>query len=109
MIHVWWGVTGNCRTCGAELLKPMVLFSSDGEMRFLFDCPKCNIVLDWRIFATALADKAKDNDEERQEKREKRVLTPPTKLLTPPFPPVFTAEDKKWEKAMGIKPDDEPT
>ena len=94
MKHVWWSITGTCQKCGAELLKCLVMFSSDGELRFLLECDKCKIILNWRVFASALAEKARDNDIARCHTS---PVIPVSRRLTPPLaiPPEKIMKRKK--------------
>jgi hypothetical protein len=107
MEHVWWSITGTCQKCGAELLKCLVMFSSDGELRFLLECDKCKIILNWRVFASALAEKARDNDIERCHKAP--TVIPVSRRLTPPLAKSLeglSADDIKLLKEFHILPDD---
>lgn len=81
------------------------MFSSDGELRFLLECDKCKIILNWRVFASALAEKARDNDIARCHTS---PVIPVSRRLTPPLaipPEKLSEEDKQILKDFGIDPD----
>ena len=103
----WWQATINCTECQTEAELKSAGFSADGELSYSFVCPKCHEILQWRIFATALAYKALENDtrEDKLERRHRPPLTPPLAELPSP-PPTLTDEDKKWERDLHIDPED---
>ena len=100
----FWHVKLTCLKCSSDVVLQACQFSSDGELKFTFYCFDCKQVWLYRVFASQLVSMALVNDVEEYVKSRNepgRPVRPP--LLTPP--PLFTEEDKKLERDMGIDPD----
>ena len=105
MRTTWWGISVECPDCHKSCTLQGVMFSADGELRFLFSCFGCKQVVQYNVFSQALQHRALMNDVEADEKRKgKGIVTPPLALPAPSSE--LTSEDRRWERAMGIDPDD---
>jgi len=108
MTTTWYPISLVCSVCTADMALTQAQYSADGELRWLFACPKCANVLAWRVFASALAHTAMANDIERHiagKVKPQRTVQPP---LLAAGKPMMTDADKQFEKAIGIVPEDLP-
>jgi hypothetical protein len=108
MDMLWHKVSITCSKCGDEPTITCLSASGDGEIMLDLICVKCGIQLRWvsnvtKMMANAIyADLAEHMAKTNPKICPRRPVTPP--LLTPP---TFTEEDKKWERDIGINPDEE--
>jgi hypothetical protein len=110
MKQTWWGVHVSCPQCKGDTTLQLAFFSSDGEMKFTFYCPTCKELLNWNVYASALAHMALRND------LQKDKLTTPVKLHPgkPVKPPLqlpriaehLTVNDTKWLREMNVDPEE---
>ena len=108
MKQSWIQLAMNCPDCKVEVAITEIAYSADGEWRFSGKCHKCQGLVWIKHFATYFAHQALCNDLERVQKP--KPIIPVGRHLNPPLalpPPVFTDADKKWEREMGINPDEE--
>jgi hypothetical protein len=78
-----------------------VWFAADGEFLFHATCPKCKTTLENKNFASHIAWLAHELDEASS--RKIKPVRPPLLLKAP----MITAEDRAFERAIGIEPDGE--
>ena len=108
MMTKWWGLEILCPSCHKDAIIQSVRFSADGEILFIFGCFGCKQAIHYKTFACQLQHRALMNDIEADDKRKgKGIVTPPLAIAPPPTEERhLTSDDKAWEHAMGISPDD---
>ena len=109
--ETWWQMQMECPQCHKDCELQKALFSADSELSYIFSCPGCKQVVQWKVFSAALAHRALMNDMDAAEKKAKKgIVTPPVTAvarLENHIPTSLTAEDRAWERAMGINPEEE--
>lgn len=98
----WYGIGMECKQCRTELMIAQFSYSSDGELRFEYLCPKCRMEFEYRVFASRLALIALSKDIEKM-----GIIVPNTPLVPPTKKPnKITDKDKKWLNDLGIAGED---
>jgi hypothetical protein len=108
----WHGVSIDCVNCNIPCLFVGAAFSADLEFAFNFKCSKCGENFNWRVYASALAHKALIDDMafekmKRIERKMKGLIDPPLAEPAIPATLALTEDDKAWERAMHISPNDD--
>ena len=98
----WWNIDAQCNECNVSCKLQEALFSADGELTFIFQCPKCKTLVRWTVFATALAHRAIMQDFHAKTNTERTPAQPP--LTLPPPPPKLTAQDMRDLQKWAIEP-----
>ena len=98
---IWWGIGLPCSKCKEACTLSDVMYSSDGELCFIFVCHRCKEEYRWRVFTTALIRQALVNDLEKNAREKK----PPQKLL-PPLKEDHAKDDAEFLHQNGISPED---
>lgn len=107
MNHSWWSAGIDCPTCHGVTALIGACYSSDGELMFNFFCMKCKEKLQWKVYASSLADLAHEKDLEKHLKKYFQLPTVPAPLQPPLAiaPPVLNHEptlrddDIRWSEA----------
>ena len=109
MAMTWWGIEMLCPACKVLGTNMSAWFAADGELMFCSSCPKCDVSLQYPVYASHLAWLAHDRDEEKKANATQKIQTR-AKAVRPPLAisaPLITPEDKQFERECGIDPSEE--
>jgi hypothetical protein len=101
----------DCPVCHKDCELQKLLFSADSELEFIFMCLDCKRLVQWKVFATALAHRALMNDMEKTHKKEVQTgpIKPPLQLPAGEPDLKLTKQDRRDLKSLHIlPPEDEP-
>lgn len=102
----WWNIEAQCNECKVSCTLQEALFSADGELTYIFQCPKCKTLVRWTLFASALAHRALMQDFHAKTNAKPCVqapaqpITPPLALPAPPI--TLTKQDERQLHSWGI-------
>ena len=100
----WWNIEAQCNECKVSCTLQEALFSADGELTYIFQCPKCKTLVRRTLFASALAHRALMQDFHAKTNQPNTPVQPLLQL--PPAPRTLTKQDVRDLRSLHIDPED---